>query len=249
MDDASRLLRISAHRAGESVEGWSVPGLYWGRSVSIPATFILAALFCLPTLDDPIARLRPHTLLPRSLDAFFHRIETFGHGSGVCLILAAVWFCDPARRRCLPRLTAAAFGSGLAANIVKLLVGRVRPFAWIDQLGNTLPQQFTEWLPLGTNSSHEQSFPSAHTATAVGLALGLSALYPQGRLYFGVLATLVALQRVVHTAHYPSDVLFAAGLSWTVVAGLFRIRDLNRRFLLIERTPRAKPVEPIRRAA
>ncbi len=42
MDDVLRPLRIAAHRAGESVEGWSVPGLYWGRSISIPATFVVA---------------------------------------------------------------------------------------------------------------------------------------------------------------------------------------------------------------
>ena len=47
--------------------------------------------------------------------------------------------------------------------------------------------------PLATSSSRSaQSFPSAHTATAVGLALGLGSLYPQGRRYFAALAALAA---------------------------------------------------------
>jgi membrane-associated phospholipid phosphatase len=64
-----------------------------------------------------------------------------------------------------------------------------------------------------------QSFPSAHTATAFGLALCLASLYPQGKGWFFTLASLVAMQRMVAGAHYLSDVL--AGAAIGIVSATF----------------------------
>jgi membrane-associated phospholipid phosphatase len=65
-------------------------------------------------------------------------------------------------------------------------------------------------LPLISGGSDGQSFPSAHTATAVGLSAALIWLYPQGRLLFTLLAALVGCQRIASMAHFPSDVMFGA---------------------------------------
>jgi membrane-associated phospholipid phosphatase len=65
-----------------------------------------------------------------------------------------------------------------------------------------------------------QSFPSGHTATAVGLALALSSLYPGGRRLFALLAVLAASQRVLFDAHFLSDTLVAAGIACFVAAFL-----------------------------
>jgi membrane-associated phospholipid phosphatase len=201
------------------------------------------------TIDAPLARARLHGVLPGGVIAVFDRVETFGHAVGVAVILIGVAVLDPLRRPCLPRLVAAAFGAGLAANVVKLLVARRRPFAWVDPSGNTLPNQFVEWFPLGLNSSAEQSFPSAHTASAFGLALGLAALYPRGRALFLTIALMVALQRTVFCAHYASDVLAGAGLAWLFVVGLFRIRVVDRSFRRLERPRPSAPVLRPSRAA
>jgi membrane-associated phospholipid phosphatase len=243
-------IRTPQTTAGDSISPveWSVPSGTW-RSISIPFALIVVAALCVPTIDSPIARLRPFTLMPDAIEAFLGRIETFGHSVGVAIIVVGVWMLDPARRRCLPRLVATTWGAGLAANLLKMSVARVRPFAWVDQEGNTLPQQFAGWFPLGMNDSYEQSFPSAHTATVVGLALGLSALYPRGRLLFGTIATLVAAQRVIYGAHYPSDVLAAAALAWIVVLGLFHIRAVNGWFTRFEQPLPTVWQEPQRRAA
>jgi membrane-associated phospholipid phosphatase len=214
---------------------WSVPPVNMAGIVPVPLTFFLLAALCVATIDAPLARAKLHGVLPGGVVAIFDRVETFGHAVGVAVILIAVWVLDPARRRCMPRLIAAAFGAGLAANIVKLMVARRRPFAWVDPTGNTLPSQFVEWFPLGLNSSAEQSFPSAHTASAVGLALGLAALYPRGRVLFLTIAAMVAMQRTVFCAHYASDVLAGAGLAWLFVLGLFRLRAVDRVFRRIER--------------
>jgi membrane-associated phospholipid phosphatase len=63
-----------------------------------------------------------------------------------------------------------------------------------------------------------QSFPSAHSATAVGLAIGLSWLYPRGRWLFAAFAGLAILQRLDADAHYCSDVLAGGGVAFVVAA-------------------------------
>jgi membrane-associated phospholipid phosphatase len=140
--------------------------------------------------------------------------EPFGHGLGVLLILLCVHQLDPARRWALPRVLAGAWLAGIAANVVKLLVVRVRPhhFAFEGGVWST----FGGWLPLAGAGSGGQSFPSAHTATAVGLAVVLAWLYPRGRYAFGILALLVACQRIAGGAHYLSDVLVGAAIGLVV---------------------------------
>ena len=59
------------------------------------------------------------------------------------------------------------------------------------------------------------SFPSGHTATAVGLAISLDA-DPRGRWLFAVFAALASLQRMTAGAHYLSDSLFGAALACLV---------------------------------
>src|SRR5262245_13308410 len=95
---------------------WTPPPTHW-RAISWPLLFFVAAALCVPTIDAPLARLRPFTLMPESIEAFFGRIETFGHGVGAVFAFVAVWTLDRARRRMLPRLMAATWGAGLAANL------------------------------------------------------------------------------------------------------------------------------------
>jgi len=230
---------------------WSPPPANWGRCIPIPLTLFAAAALAVSSVDSPVASARLHMHLSGSMAAFFDRIETFGHAVGIGVILVAVWTLDPVRRRYVPRLLAASCGAGMAANVVKMCVGRRRPFAWIGQEGSTLPTQFTEWFPLGLNTSIEQSFPSAHTAAAVGLALGLSALYPRGARLFAGVAVLVAAQRAIFCAHYMSDVLAGAGVAWVVVLALFRVSWITRRFNRLEQgaAKRDQQVLPLSRVA
>jgi len=74
------------------------------------------------------------------------------------------------------------------------------------------------WLTDGLDRSL-QSFPSAHTATAFGLAIGLVRIYPRARWLFFCLATLAAVQRLEAGAHFLSDVCAGAALG-LFVAGL-----------------------------
>jgi len=204
----------------------------------VPAVLAAAAM---PTLDGPLAVASMHTELPHFVFTMIIHSEVFGDGCGVLFFFAAVWLLDPARRRCLPRLIACAYGSGLMVNVVKLLVARPRPFYWLEHQGGRGLPSFSQWLPLGSNGTAWQSFPSGHTATAVGLALGLAALYPRGRVLFLTLAVLVGCQRVVNDMHYASDVLAAAIVAlWTTTA-IFRSPTLAGWFERFEAKGRAAP--------
>jgi undecaprenyl-diphosphatase len=62
------------------------------------------------------------------------------------------------------------------------------------------------------------SFPSGHAAVAAGLATALAWKYPHGAATFALLAAAAAAQRVVSSAHYPSDIAFGAAIGVAVAA-------------------------------
>jgi len=163
---------------------------------------ILALLFAAAlAVDLPVLAFCRRGRVPGDLRKLFDFAEVFAHGIGVACIVLTVLVLDRARRRHLPRLLACAFGSGLIAIVSILMVARTRP-------RNTEFQRiwytFVGWCPWLTSADAQQafdssfqSFPSAHTATGVGFAVGLSVLYPQGRWLFAFFAVLAAMQRVV----------------------------------------------------
>ena len=140
--------------------------------------------------------------------------ELFGHGTGFLVVAALIYFLDQANRRNIPRVVACAFLSGMASVLMKMVVCRVRPRAF--DFSCTIDQTFMGWAWLYERSSGYQSFPSAHTATAVGLAIALSWLYPQGRKLFVFFAIWVAFQRMVCEAHYLSDTICGGTLGFLV---------------------------------
>ena len=89
---------------------------------------------------------------------------------------------------------------------------------------------FGPWLPLGSLGSASQSFPSAHTATAVGLAISLAYVYPAARWLFCVLPLLVAYQRMDSGAHFLSDVLCGAAVGCIVAVVTLRARWLDEQY-------------------
>ena len=96
------------------------------------------------------------------------------------------------------------------ANLLKMIIVRSRPNDVPLDFHGSVWATFGHWLPMFSGQSGLQSFPSAHTAAAAGLAAALIWLYPQGRLLFTLLAVLVGCQRIVSGAHFPSDVLIGA---------------------------------------
>lgn len=143
--------------------------------------------------------------------------EVFGYGGTVLLVVMLAGSLDPAGLRVMPRLLAGAFGGGLAADAVKMLVSRLRPRAAekAPDLNGSVLETFRGWLPVLDESTrvHQfQSFPSAHTATAFGLATVLAWRHPRGAAMFFFLAALAGLQRVQARDHFVSDVLVGAAI-------------------------------------
>ena len=180
------------------------------RGFLLPAILAPAAAAAL-AVDMPVARAFRDWDQSRTIGAYlgyFDAFELFGHGLGVLVLLFALHQLDAGRRWAIPRVLTCALAAGGLADLLKMLVLRIRPYECA--LGGSVWSTFGQWLPVWSAGSTGQSFPSAHTATAVGFAAALTWLYPQGRLLFLLLAVLVGCQRIVCGAHYPSDVLIGA---------------------------------------
>ena len=88
---------------------------------------------------------------------------------------------------------------GLFVTIVKRLIGRVRP----SDVG---PFAYMPW----SWRNEYASLPSGHSTTAFAAAVAIAALWPKARIPMLVYAAIIALSRVVITAHFVSDVVAAA---------------------------------------
>ncbi|HEV3004194.1 MAG TPA: phosphatase PAP2 family protein [Pirellulales bacterium] len=221
----------------------------WGYLLLPAAAFVLLGVAGL-TIDVPLSRAAIEISRPgavRELPAlqshersakFFQKLvdsarealemsETFGHGVGVAMLVLAVYVLDRRRRWAIPRLLLLTYGAGLAANLAKMVIARTRPSGFDLNAGDVW-QTFEAWFRFGAGGSLHQSFPSAHTTTAVVFAVLLSCLYPHARRLFVALAVLVAAQRLQCGAHYLSDICSGAAIGWLFVVGSFRAAPFTR---------------------
>ena len=94
--------------------------------------------------------------------------------------------------------------SGIAANIIKNMIGRARP-KMLDTLG---PFHFEH----AAFESTYASFPSGHSTTSGAIGMVMILLFPRYWPVWLAIAVLGGVSRVMVGAHYPSDVL--AGLAF-----------------------------------
>ncbi len=142
--------------------------------------------------------------------------EFFAHGLTVAMIFLTLIWIDQKNRKALWVAVWITLAAGLGSNVAKTVFPRVRPHS-VETL--ELGQNESGWLPPLSGSifdSKQRSFPSGHSATAFGLACGLSFVYPRGWWLFFIYAGLAGLQRVVSGAHFPSDVLAGAAFGMLV---------------------------------
>jgi membrane-associated phospholipid phosphatase len=194
-----------------------------GFSGAIPATLLTLSGLSISTIDIPLASLTKRISFPDGIDKFLEAGEHFGTFYGHVLIFLVIWALDPAHRRSIARIAAAAWSAGLAANLVKLCIARTRP-KYFDFDSLSAGHGFLGFAPGLPGGSRIQGFPSAHTATAVGFAIALAFVYPRGRSVFLFLAAIVGIQRIATTSHFASDVLAGALVGW-IVGHLFTSRN------------------------
>jgi len=202
------------------------------------ALTVIAIVAAMAGLDGWMSRGAPH--LPAPLIAAAQLYTELGKSGwflwpiGVVLIVMALLDSPAAPRfgrlvlaACAVRLGfvfAAIAVPGLFVNVVKRVIGRARPFvAGSDTLA---------FAPFTWHAAYA-SMPSGHATTAFSALVAVGALFPRARALLWAYAVLIALSRIVVSAHYPSDVLAgavvgAAGayavLHWFAARGLvFRI--------------------------
>jgi undecaprenyl-diphosphatase len=195
-----------------ATSAWSAP-----RRVAIGAVVAIVAVIAAMVWIDAgavdIARR-----LPQPLVTFFDWLTDFGKSVRllvpIALMLAAIAVVDsPALARTsrgvlaalavrLGFLFAAVALPGLVFTILKRLIGRARPLVE----GGADPFIYH---PLGWSVEYA-SFPSGHATDAFAIATAVGALWPRTRPIMWTYAVLIALSRIVLTAHFPSDVIAGA---------------------------------------
>jgi len=214
---------MRASDAMEAVKGFDSPASYSVRLYAVAIVLVALAVAAL-AIDLPVAQyVRSH-----GLHGEWSRVvrlsEVFGWGGTVTILIVTAVILDQRGWRILLPLAIPSLGSGLIADGVKLLVSRWRPSA--AGTYSSVSETFIGWLPLLQNGSAAgsryamQSFPSAHAATAAGLAAALALHYPRGRWLFALFAALAMLQRIEAQAHYCSDVLAGAAIGVAVTAAV-----------------------------
>ena len=202
----------NGHRASRELPNWVATRnpAYLFSSMGLAALAILSAWYG----DRKIAVFLNHDDLPGDLRRIVRLSEIFGHGYGVALMLVGTWILAPQARRSFPRLLAIAIIPGIVAQLIKLFVVRLRPAAFANQSLETPADLAIRLADQAWNVDYlTQSFPSGHTASAFGAAMGLAWLFPRGRYLFVLLATMTGVQRVADNAHWPSDVLTGAAIA------------------------------------
>lgn len=176
-------------------------------------------------IDLPVASWCKTHRLPGELARLLNFAEVGGHALGVAVLLAVAIFLDRTLRplplrptssssRDLARIVSAAYAGGLVVDTIKASVDRVRPRAAdLTSFASALATFGDGAAATATGRGADlMSFPSGHAAVAAGFAAALGWKYPHGRPLFALLAAAAAAQRVVTSAHYPSDVAFGAAL-------------------------------------
>jgi membrane-associated phospholipid phosphatase len=186
------------------------------------------ALFAVALALDPIVpkHLRESGFASRFERSMVAAVFRFGGQFWVTFGIALlIYFLHPWRWRGSVLVLLAGIVSGLNG-LVKWMVGRYRPFKYPGRAGELLPFSIS-LFPNGLRPhvAANQCFPSGHAALAFATAAMLSILMPRvgWRVVFYVIASLVAAERVLENAHYPSDVVAGALLGTVGAKLVYRI--------------------------
>jgi membrane-associated phospholipid phosphatase len=171
----------------------------WGLSAGAILVIVISYLF----IDLPVARFL-HTLNQETRD-IFEWITKAGVSTSYLVVSFGLFvFFRWIRENRLHADRALLFFSsiavsGIVANIVKFLVGRLRP------------KMFFEKGLYGFEPFHIgyefNSMPSGHATTVFAIATTCSIFWPKYRIPLYLFATIVAISRLVLTSHFLGDVL------------------------------------------
>src|SRR4051794_37603835 len=179
-----------------------------GRRLLALAAICAGLAACALMVDLPVTQYLKAHPLRGELARIVRLSEVFGWGGTVTILIFTAAVLDGRGCRVALPLATSSLGAGVIADGLKLFIARWRPSA-LPATCTSAGDTFLGWLPLlgggeGAHGHAIQSFPSAHAATAVGLAAALAALYPRGRWLFAAFAALAMFQRMEAQAHWCS---------------------------------------------
>ena len=127
--------------------------------------------------------------------------------------------------------------------LIKLCIVRRRPSFFKRNFANYVNDT---WLGFDTANTEylTQSFPSAHTATAFGLAIAMSWILPRGKVVFFTFAVLASFQRLIAGSHWLSDVFAGVVIAFVVSGLLFQNWGLGWVLNWFENRQKPSPQEP-----
>lgn len=193
----------------------------------IAAGAVLAVFFFVMIFVDAAA-IRGVAHLPRWLVWFFDQITDYGKSGWFLWPLGLLFVGLAALPAMLPRVQQMVLAAimvrvgflfvaigvpGLFDTTIKRMIGRARPLT----TGVVDPYVFRPFIWRADYAS----LPSGHATTAFAALVAIGTLWPRARTVMWIYALLIAVSRVVVTAHFPSDVL-AGALVGTVGALMVR---------------------------
>lgn len=204
-----------------------------GALVLITGMVIVGFAILMMTVDGAAIRGVGH--LPRWIISIFDEITDYGKSGWFLWPLGLLFLAlatlppvlTPFSQRILAAImvrvgflfTAIAVPS-LFVTIIKRIIGRARPM-----VGGTLDPFL--YSPFAWKAAYA-GMPSGHATTAFAVLVSFGTLWPRARTALLVYALLIALSRVIVTAHYPTDVL-AGALVGIVGAMMVRSYFAHRR--------------------
>ena len=208
---AAALARVTRPAKLHPRRPWEAP-----RRLAMAGGIVLVAIaLCMILVDAPLTRAV--TRLPRWAIWPFDQITDFGKSGwllwplGVLLLLLAA--LPPPRTHFSQGVLAAIMVRvgflftaiavpGLFDTIVKRMIGRARPLV----TGQVDPFAFAPFV----FRADYASLPSGHATTAFSVLAAFGCLWPRARTALLLYALLIAVSRVVVTAHFASDVMAGA---------------------------------------
>lgn len=167
------------------------------------------------------------------IDRELRLVEQFGGITSLVVVGVLILRLDPSKRARLWDLALAAGATGFISFLTKVAIGRPRPvLSGHDTILGTTnaiattksPEPTYTWELWESGVSQLWSMPSSHSSSAFALAAFLAMVYPRLRPFAYTLAVIVGLARIMHGAHWPTDVLAGALVGYWVSTVVVRGR-------------------------
>ncbi|MFI4873477.1 MAG: phosphatase PAP2 family protein [Phycisphaerales bacterium JB061] len=162
-------------------------------------------------------------------------VQQFGGPTSIVLVAYLMFRLDASKRRRIWDLLMTMAATAAVSTCLKVLIGRIRPRFNIGEpyvfLGpfrshhtSVSEAPLHSWNLLTPGASQLQSMPSSHTSAAFAIATFIAIVYPRVRVLVYVLAVIVGISRVLHGAHWPTDVLAGALVGYWIAKIVVRRR-------------------------